>query len=253
MRPIDKISQTRLKELLHYDPITGNFTRSLTSNRWTVGDIAGSTDRFGRVKLNLDKLQLPASHAVYLYMIGSVPTGKIMYKNGDPGDNSWANLMVCDGSTLKKQRRKRRASLNIRGVSYIPTNDTYRVRLNAQYGCGAHKTLELALLYRAIGEMAYDLNPEPMSSLDYSTLQLRITKELLIALEESSGPPLIAGGRRAVNNKLGLLWMVADEAHNTDELMSQKPTAKPTRTERQDKENGLLRLFYKKKKYNLTI
>ncbi len=48
------LTAARLRELLHYDPATGVFTRKVrTSNRINIGDVAGTLRPDGYLKISL--------------------------------------------------------------------------------------------------------------------------------------------------------------------------------------------------------
>jgi hypothetical protein len=90
------ISQDRLKELLHYDPVTGHFTWKVrTSNRIRIGDRGGSLKECGRYR------QIKVLGVVYLehrlawfYMTGELPD-YVDHDNTDGTDNRWDNLRKC--------------------------------------------------------------------------------------------------------------------------------------------------------------
>lgn len=88
------LTQERLKEVLHYDPETGVFTRiRKTSNRHKVGDVAGCVDKArGYVRIQIDGVLWLAHRLAWLYVYGVTPTGQIDHINRTKTDNSIRNL-----------------------------------------------------------------------------------------------------------------------------------------------------------------
>lgn len=89
----EELSQSRLKELLHYNPKTGVFTRRIaTSRRVKSGDIAGSKNGDGYILIMVDSKRHLAHRLAWLYMHGVWPTDQIDHINGDRADNRRCNL-----------------------------------------------------------------------------------------------------------------------------------------------------------------
>ena len=89
------LSQKRLRELLHYDPTTGLFTRlTQIKGAGKIGSIAGYTRKDGYVKIFIDGKYYNASHLAFIYMKGINP--KIVdHVNNIRYDNRWINLREC--------------------------------------------------------------------------------------------------------------------------------------------------------------
>jgi len=93
------LSQQQLKELLHYEPITGVFTwLASTASRNKIGDIAGGKTSLGYTHIRIfGKLYL-AHRLAWLYMTGCWPTKYIDHKNGTRDCNIWDNIRECTQS-----------------------------------------------------------------------------------------------------------------------------------------------------------
>ena len=96
-----KLTQEGLKELFHYAPLTGIFTRlTRTSNRVNIGDIAGSIRTGSKNRLHNNKYlaigsrsELYASHRLsFLYMTGAFPNDQTDHIDGNGLNNRWDNL-----------------------------------------------------------------------------------------------------------------------------------------------------------------
>ena len=91
--PTVKLSQSRLKELLDYDPETGIFTWRITRGRYArTGGMAGSPNGRGYLRITIDRRKFFAHRLAFLYMIGSFPPADADHINGVRDDNRWDNL-----------------------------------------------------------------------------------------------------------------------------------------------------------------
>jgi hypothetical protein len=110
------ISQTELKRLLYYEPLSGNFIRLITKcSRAKVGQIAGTTHPLGYIKICLNKKIYSAHRLAYLYQTGEWPPFEVDHINGNKSDNSWVNLRLATSSQNKANRAKFRGVM-LKGV-----------------------------------------------------------------------------------------------------------------------------------------
>lgn len=87
------ITAEQVRELLHYDPETGIFTRKIrTSTSIKVGDIAGSKNGDGYIDISLRRISYKAHRLVWMYVYGAWPDGQIDHINGVRDDNRLINL-----------------------------------------------------------------------------------------------------------------------------------------------------------------
>ena len=87
------ITQEQLRELLHYDPETGVFTRKVaTSNSVKVGDVAGSPSSNEYINIRVHGRLQKAHRLAWLYVHGTWPTEDIDHVNRDRTDNRLLNL-----------------------------------------------------------------------------------------------------------------------------------------------------------------
>lgn len=86
------ISHTRLKQLLRYDPESGNFYRLATMGSQKKGSIAGTPHAKGYVDITVDGMRVLAHRLAWFYMTGEWPVSDIDHKDQDKTNNRWANL-----------------------------------------------------------------------------------------------------------------------------------------------------------------
>lgn len=128
----DKITQERLKELLHYNPETGIFTRlkALSSNA-KKGDIAGginSTTGYGQIRIDYKSYQ--ASRLAWLYMEGYFPENQIDHINRIKHDDRWKNLRhVTNQCNSRNCNISKNNSSGITGIVWNKREHKWQARI----------------------------------------------------------------------------------------------------------------------------
>jgi len=142
------LTQARIKEVLHFDPLTGIFSWIKSYGRAKSGCKAGSTIHRGYIAINIDGNRYLAHRLAWLYMYGYFPhvTDHI---NGDTGDNSISNLREVSHSQNSWNCKKLRANNNsgLKGVGFHKATGKWRARVTInyiQYHLGSFDTPELA-------------------------------------------------------------------------------------------------------------
>jgi len=120
---MNELTAQRLRELLHYDPETGLFTRLVvTCNKVKIGDVAGTLQGSGHIGIRVLGKIRQAHRLAWLYMTGEWPTGEVDHIDGVPTNNRWANLR--DVTRPINMQNRRRAYANNKsgflGVDYRP-------------------------------------------------------------------------------------------------------------------------------------
>lgn len=93
------ITQERLHQLLHYDPLTGVFLwRVKPARPVTMGAVAGRTHKTGYRIIKIDARPYYAHRLAWLYMTGEWPSADIDHISGDKVDNRWANMRLATRS-----------------------------------------------------------------------------------------------------------------------------------------------------------
>jgi hypothetical protein len=69
--------ENRLREIFSYDPDTGNLTRrKRTGNRGRVGDVVGSRDSHGYLRIEFSGRMYKIHRLAFLYMLGRLPMAR---------------------------------------------------------------------------------------------------------------------------------------------------------------------------------
>lgn len=126
------LTAARLRQLLHYDQLTGVFTwLQRTSNRIKVGDVAGSIDSNRYRVIVIDGKHHGAHRLAWLYVNGVWPNGEIDHEDGCRDNNRWKNLR--DGTkmfNLENQRGPHRDTTSgYLGVSWNTQRDKWKATI----------------------------------------------------------------------------------------------------------------------------
>ena len=91
-------SQERIKELLHYNPLTGIFTRKVARGGQLKGSVAGTVDKDGYRHICIDGIYYKASRLAWVYVTGNWPDKFIDHKDLNPSNDKWDNLRLATRS-----------------------------------------------------------------------------------------------------------------------------------------------------------
>jgi Demerecviridae HNH endonuclease len=114
-----QLTQARLRQLLHYDPKTGVFTRLMDTGggRFKAGTVAGCSN--GRYReIWIDGERYSEHRIAWMWMMGSFPREQIDHKNLNKKDNRWTNLREATISQ-NAMNRPTRARSGAKGVNFI--------------------------------------------------------------------------------------------------------------------------------------
>ena len=103
------LTQTRLRELLHYNPDTGAFTwRVDRPPRARAGDTPRAPTKAGYLRVGIDNDLYYLHRLAWLYTHGVWPNGVVDHVNGDRADNRLVNLRdVSHATNLQNLKRAR--------------------------------------------------------------------------------------------------------------------------------------------------
>lgn len=121
------LTQARLKELLHYSPETGVFTRRVaTCSRVKVGDTAGSTDTHGYRQIGVLGEHHLAHRLVWLYVHGTWPRGDLDHRDRVRSNNKLGNLREASRVENNSNVSLRKDNLTgFKGVSWSKLNNRW--------------------------------------------------------------------------------------------------------------------------------
>lgn len=117
--PIKILTQERLKELLSYDPITGDFIRKIDNCRGgKKGEIVGHLCSEGYIRMRIGCKIYKAHRLVWLYMYGYFPEYEIDHILGIKSDNRLSELReVSRRCNMRNQKIRNTNTSGITGVS----------------------------------------------------------------------------------------------------------------------------------------
>lgn len=130
-----KLTQARLKELLHYDPETGVFVwreRILSQNRPSLmgGKIAGGINSKGYRVMSVDGKLYRASRLTFLYMEGYFPEHEVDHRNRIRHDDRWCNLRhVSSQCNSRNCSLLKRNTSGITGVRWTKRRQRWLARI----------------------------------------------------------------------------------------------------------------------------
>lgn len=124
---MNELTQSRLKELLDYDPITGIFTWLKRCNQLKTGDVAGCHDYQGYIVIMIDRIQHRAGRLAWLYVHGIWPSYQIDHKDRIRDNDAIVNLREATHSTNGMNRGiSTRNTSGVTGVSLDKRSGKWR-------------------------------------------------------------------------------------------------------------------------------
>lgn len=162
----ERISQGRLREILHYDPDTGVFTwRDARHSRVRSGQVAGTLHGAGYRLIGIDGRKYRAARLAWLYVYGVWPTYFIDHRNGVRDDDRIANLREATASENQQNAVPRANKTGVIGVS--SHGGRYRARITLgrkKKHLGYFDTRELAhQAYLSAKTVLHPFQPVPRS------------------------------------------------------------------------------------------
>lgn len=117
----------RLKELFHYEPETGLFTRIKQVSNSKAGFVMRHRNTGGHVQFAIDKKLYQAHRLAWFYVYGSLPVGFIDHINGVRHDNRISNLREASHSINAQNIRSHRSDNKekLLGVCWKEANKKY--------------------------------------------------------------------------------------------------------------------------------
>lgn len=132
-----KIDLAKARQQLSYDPDTGLFTWLVRSpGRTEIGQIAGSPDKDGYVRIGLQGQIVLAQVLAWMFMKGSIPEDIVDHADGDPSNNRWLNLRAATRAQNNRNSRVRKHSKT--GIKGVQKHRTGKFAAKIQFGGKQH-------------------------------------------------------------------------------------------------------------------
>lgn len=144
-----KISQWKLKELLSYDPFSGEFHWLKPVNKSMIGKRAGCINSTGRRQIQIGGVLYKEHRLAWLYMKGELPDRDIDHIDRNPLNNQIDNLRLVTKAQNSLNRGKPRTNNPAKGVRFNETKGKWRCYGTYQKRSiyiGYFEDLELAIL-----------------------------------------------------------------------------------------------------------
>lgn len=122
-----------LRKLLKYDASTGVFTWLLPNTPARPGDAAGSQNGLGYICIGVAQTLHRAHRLAWLYMTGEWPKHEVDHIDGDPTNNSWANLRAATHAQNTRNTKLRSTNTSgFKGVYALKGKFCARVMINGK-------------------------------------------------------------------------------------------------------------------------
>lgn len=124
------LTAERLRELVIYNPDTGEFTWATSRVGARKGDICGRISQFGYREIGIDYKLYKANRLAWLYMTGSFSKFGIDHINRVRDDDRWCNLREANQSQNSANvARKKCNTSGQTGVTWDKDRNKWRVQI----------------------------------------------------------------------------------------------------------------------------
>lgn len=150
---MEKLTQERLKELLFYCSVTGDFVWLVyRSSQANIGDFAGHITDNDYSRIRVDGNSYRAHRLAWLYQEGYFPEYQIDHKDGNKINNRWDNIRHVTRSCNKQNKKIRMDNTSgFMGVLWNKRRNKWwaRIMINGLDTCiGSHDDKISAALHR---------------------------------------------------------------------------------------------------------
>lgn len=141
-------TQSELKKLFTYDDATGDFIWLIQKGkRGNIGTKAGTFNKLGYLHIQIDGSKYMAHRLAFIYMINIDPIEFVDHIDGNPSNNSWANLRLANRSQNNQNQTKphKNNKLGVIGVNKFKNIFRAQITINGKSkALGRFKTIEEA-------------------------------------------------------------------------------------------------------------
>jgi len=150
------LTQKRLKELLYYDPETGNFTYKKPWFNRKIGDIASLKHSTGHTRIRLDGCLYYSHRLAWLYIYGYFPENEIDHINRNKSDNRICNLReVSVSCNMRNTGNRSNNTSGVKGVYWFKQKSkwcSYIIISSKKYFLGLYSSFDEAVCTRLAAE-----------------------------------------------------------------------------------------------------
>lgn len=128
------LTQSRLRDLLCYDPDTGLFTwRVKRGGKATAGSIAGASDVHGYIVIRLDGVLYKAHRLAWYHTHGAWPAKNLDHINRIKSDNRIKNLRPVDQSLNMHNANRKAGESGTVGIAWDRGRRKWCARVKIDY------------------------------------------------------------------------------------------------------------------------
>jgi len=157
------ITQSRLHDVLNYDPLTGVFMwvslgKGIRKNK-IAGCVHKNPNGYRHIFIRIDRKLYKAHRLAWLYMTGKWPTDEIDHEDHDGTNNKWLNLR--EATHMQNQQNMSKPSDNTSGTVGVCWHKVYgkwiaRINVNRkQIFLGCFIDINKAVIARKEAEAKY--------------------------------------------------------------------------------------------------
>ena len=129
MADITRVISSLIRQLLEYNPETGEFFWKVSYGTATVGDQAGSVYGNGYRYIQIDNLDYRAGRLAWWFVTGEDPDEFIDHKDGIRDNNRFDNLRKATNSQNQANALWKTNTSGFKGVSWQPSRGKWIARI----------------------------------------------------------------------------------------------------------------------------
>lgn len=129
---MNELTAERVRELFHYDPDVGIFTRlKRTSKNTKIGESVGCIRPDGYLSVSIDNKAYQLHRIAWLYVTGEFPKHQIDHVNGARDDNRLTNLREATNAQNSQNRgRNKNNSSGYTGVTWNTEHGKWKPQIS---------------------------------------------------------------------------------------------------------------------------